>query len=188
MNDTDTTSTDTTTDGTATTMAPERRDLLDALGVHRELLRQTTAGLTDEQARERSTVSDLSVGGIIKHVAHTEADWADFMVNGAPADDIDWSNPDEATLAAYHAGFRLSDDETLTEVLAEYERIAAATDLLVAQIDLDQSFPLPSAPWFPPGAERSARRTIAHIIAETAQHAGHADIIRESIDGAKSMG
>ncbi|GAB3148633.1 hypothetical protein GCM10027161_45570 [Microbispora hainanensis] len=48
--------------------------------------------------------------------------------------------------------------------------------------------PLPKAPWFEPGARWSARRVLANIIAETAQHAGHADIIRESLDGAKSMG
>ena len=52
----------------------------------------------------------------------------------------------------------------------------------------DSSHPLPNAPWFPPGERRSARRVFLHIIAETAQHAGHADIIRESLDGAKSMG
>jgi uncharacterized protein DUF664 len=54
--------------------------------------------------------------------------------------------------------------------------------------DLDVSHPLPSAPWFEPGARWSTRRVLLHIIAETAQHAGHADIIRESLDGSKTMG
>ena len=54
--------------------------------------------------------------------------------------------------------------------------------------DLDVSHPLPEAPWFQPGATRSARRVFLHIVAETAQHAGHADILRESIDGQKTMG
>ncbi len=54
--------------------------------------------------------------------------------------------------------------------------------------DLDVSHPLPKAPWFAPGERWSARRVLLHIMAETAQHAGHADIIRESLDGAKSMG
>jgi hypothetical protein len=53
---------------------------------------------------------------------------------------------------------------------------------------LDRSHELPPAPWFPPGTAWSARRVFLHIIAETAQHAGHADILRESIDGAKTMG
>jgi len=54
--------------------------------------------------------------------------------------------------------------------------------------DLGATQPLPSEPWFPAGERWSARRVLMHIIAETAQHAGHADILREAIDGAKSMG
>jgi hypothetical protein len=66
---------------------------------------------------------------------------------------------------------------------------ARRTDVLVATLpDLDAAHPLPEAPWFPPGATRSARRVFLHIIAETAQHAGHADIIREAIDGSRTMG
>jgi Protein of unknown function (DUF664) len=79
--------------------------------------------------------------------------------------------------------------ETLAGVLADYEQVARRTDELVASLpDLDASQPLPEAPWFEPGARWSARRALLHIIAETAQHAGHADIIRESLDGAKTMG
>ncbi|MDP2291050.1 MAG: DinB family protein [Actinomycetota bacterium] len=175
-----------------TSPAQERLDLLEALTMHRQLFRRTAAGLTDEQARARPTVSTLSIGGLVKHVAATEEGWAQFMVDGGGAgaeSDIDWSNPSPEVIETYEAGFHLQPDETLAGVLAEYERVAAATDRLVLELpDLDRSFPLPPAPWFPPGAVRSVRRTIVHIIAETAQHAGHADIIRESIDGAKTMG
>ena len=70
-----------------------------------------------------------------------------------------------------------------------YDRVAARTDELVASLpDLDAAHPLPEAPWFEAGARWSVRRVILHVIAETAQHAGHADVIRETIDGAKSMG
>jgi hypothetical protein len=79
--------------------------------------------------------------------------------------------------------------ETLQVLLDRYEEVARRTDELVATLpDLDLTHPLPSAPWFEPGATRSARRVFTHIVAETAQHAGHADIIREAIDGAKTMG
>jgi hypothetical protein len=85
--------------------------------------------------------------------------------------------------------FRLLPDETLAGVLADYADTARRTDELVAGLaDLDAGHPLPKAPWFEPGARWSARRVIVHILAETAQHAGHADIIRESLDGAKTMG
>ena len=59
---------------------------------------------------------------------------------------------------------------------------------MISLPSLDASQPLPEAPWFERGARWSARRVLVHLVAETAQHAGHADIIREAIDGAKSMG
>jgi hypothetical protein len=173
-------------------LTQERTDLLEALAAHRGFLRQTAQGLTDEQARTRSTVSALTVGGLIKHVASTEAGWAQFLIDGGGVGmdpDIDWSNPSPELIANYENGFLLLETETLAGVLAEYERVAAETDRLVRELpDLDVTFPLPDAPWFPAGTVRSVRRTIMHIIGETAQHAGHADIIRESIDGAKTMG
>jgi hypothetical protein len=67
--------------------------------------------------------------------------------------------------------------------------VARRTDDLVRELSsLDMSQPLPEAPWFEPGASWSARRVLVHVIGETSQHAGHADIIREAIDGAKTMG
>jgi uncharacterized protein DUF664 len=158
----------------------ERDDLLETLRRHRGFLRQTADGLTDEQAAERTTVSALCVGGLIKHVAGVEAGWMRFAVGGAQAMEsvsTDWEN-----------GFRMVPGETLASLLDDYERTGARTDELVATLDLDVSHPLPVAPWFAPGASWSVRRSILHIIAETSQHAGHADIIRESIDGAKTMG
>jgi hypothetical protein len=177
---------------TADALSPERRDLLEALTAHRGLLIGTTEGLTDEQSNQRSTVSELTLGGIIKHVASTESGWVDFILNGPAAmggGEIDWSNPDPKLLEEYANGFRMMPGETLASLLEQYAAVARRTDELVATLpDLDASHPLPPAPWFEPGATRSARRVFVHIVAETAQHAGHADIIREAIDGRKSMG
>jgi Protein of unknown function (DUF664) len=90
---------------------------------------------------------------------------------------------------AWLAQFRMLPGETLAGILEHYDEVARRTNELVASLpDLDSAHDLPSAPWFQPGARWSARRVFLHIIAETAQHAGHADIIRESLDGAKSMG
>ena len=95
----------------------------------------------------------------------------------------------DADMARWTDGFRLLPDETLADVLADYDKVAQRTGELVASLpDLDIAHPLPNAPWFPPGESWSARQVLLHIIAETAQHSGHADIIRESLDGAKSMG
>jgi hypothetical protein len=167
---------------------PERADLLEALGTQRHFLRYTTRDLTDEQARQRTTASELTLGGLIKHVASVEKGWADFVEAG-PSAMSDFSAMTEADFARWADQFKLLPGETLAGVLDDYAKVAQRTDELVASLpDLNLSHPLPKAPWFPPDATRSARRVFLHIIAETAQHAGHADIIRESLDGAKSMG
>jgi len=171
----------------------ERDDILDLLHKHRELFRFTVQGLSDEAARSRPTISELSLGGLVKHVAAVEANWAAFVVNG-PAEqpdvdwaNIDWSNP-PAEVIEYQNGFRMLEHETLEGLLREYGEVAAATDELVRTVDLDERHSLPEAPWFAPGASWSNRRAFTHIVAETAQHAGHADILRETLDGQKSMG
>ncbi|MFE4974722.1 DinB family protein [Kitasatospora sp. NPDC056651] len=168
----------------------EREELVETLDRHRELLRRTVRDLTDEQAAERTTVSELCLGGLIKHVAAVEARWARFITGGAEAmrgRDGDRHGPGDPD--AWAAQFRMAEGDTLAGLLAEYERVARGTDELVRTLpDLDLGHPLPPAPWFTPGAAWSARRVVLHLIAETAQHAGHADIIRESLDGAKSMG
>jgi uncharacterized damage-inducible protein DinB len=166
----------------------ERADLLEALGTQRHFLRFTVRDLTDEQARQRTTASELTLGGLIKHVASTESGWVDFILDG-PSALGDFSAMTEADFARRVDEFKLLPGETLAGVLEDYAKVAQRTDELVASLpDLNVSHPLPKAPWFPPDARRSARRVFLHIIAETAQHAGHADIIRESLDGAKSMG
>ncbi|WDZ87787.1 DinB family protein [Micromonospora cathayae] len=159
----------------------ERADLLESLALHRGFLRQTTRGLTDEQAARRTTVSELCLGGLVKHVAGVEQRWLSFAVEGTSA-------MAEGDPAAWADQFRMLPGETLADLLAAYERVARRTDDLVATLDLDASHALPAAPWFTPGARWSVRRVLLHVIAETAQHAGHADIIRESLDGAKTMG
>ncbi len=163
----------------------ERADLVEALDRHRQFLRQTVRGLTDEQAALHPTASQLCLGGIIKHVALVESSWVDFILEGP--DGI--GSMDAAAYEAHAQGFRMLEGETLAGLLAGYEDAARRTDELVYSLpSLDASHPLPEAPWFEPGARRSARRVFLHIMAETAQHAGHADIIRESIDGARTMG
>jgi hypothetical protein len=168
---------------TDTTLTGERADLVQTLGKHRGFLRYTVRGLTDEQATQRSTASELTLAGLIKHVTETEANWAAFAERGTQAFGVqNWS------LEAWQAQWKLQPGETLEGVLARYEEVARRTDELVATLDLDAAYPLPEAPWFEPGASWSARRAFLHVIAETAQHAGHADILRESIDGQKTMG
>jgi uncharacterized damage-inducible protein DinB len=178
------TTTETTT--TETTIGGERADLLETLANHRHFLRVPVRGINDEQAAQRTTASELCLGGLIKHVADVESKWVDFILGGP---DAMTHGSGEWDTEGWPAQFQMLPGETLTRVLEHYEQVARRTDELVATLpDLDVSQPLPEAPWFEPGARWSARRVLLHIIAETAQHAGHADILRESLDGAKSMG
>jgi hypothetical protein len=168
------------------TLTGERADLADTLAKRRGFLRFTTRDLTDEQAARRTTVSELCLGGIIKHVTDVERNWARFIVEG-PAAAGRWDDP--ARMQAWRDGFQMLPGETLAGLLDDYAAAAAQTDeLLATQPDLNATQPLPEAPWYAPGATWSVRSVLLHIIGETSQHAGHADIIREAIDGAKTMG
>ena len=164
----------------------EREDLVAALDQQRYLLRNTLRDLTDDQARLRPSASELCLGGLIKHVGLTERQWTQFIKVGPSAMSGGF---DDAARARWMSAFQMGDDETIQQLLAGYDEVARETDEVVMSApDLDTSKPLPRAPWHEPGATWTVRHTVLHILTEIAQHSGHADIIRESIDGAKSMG
>lgn len=171
-----------------TTLDREREDLLSSLAAARFFLRFTARDLTTEQASQRTTVSALTIGGLIKHVSLTEEHWARFILVGAECMEKDFAEWTEQDFVERDKDFALQPGETIDSVLAAYEEVAARTDELVRTVSsLDLVHELPKAPWNIE-QEWSIRRALQHIVAETAQHAGHADIIRESLDGAKSMG
>jgi hypothetical protein len=133
----------------------------------------------------RTTVSELCIGGLIKHVALVEKQWGKFIVEGTSA--MSFDSPEAGS--TWERGFDMVEGDTLAGLLDQYEEVARRTEELVrTQPDLDAAHPLPQAPWFPPGTAWSVRRVLLHIIGETSQHAGHADIIREALDGSKTMG
>ncbi|AGK78917.1 DUF664 multi-domain protein [Streptomyces microflavus DSM 40593] len=178
----------------------ERADLLAELADARGALIGTVRGLSDEQIAERPTVSALCLGGLLKHVASTEESWLRFVVEGPSAmsfelpEGVTWEDFGAGTASAYpqwaidrQNDFQVLPGETLAGILARYEEVAARTEKVVASLtDLSVTHPLPEAPWNEPGAVRSVRRVLIHVIAETTQHAGHADILREAIDGQTS--
>jgi hypothetical protein len=157
----------------------ERDALLAFLGQQRDALRYAAHGLTDEQASSRSTVSELCLAGLIKHAALVEQAWSSFLVSAdtsvfVPADD--WAD-----------GFRLVDGETLDDVVAFAAEQARVTEKVISDLE-DLSAPLPPTvdlvPWIPGGLRWTPRWILLHLVEEFARHAGHADIVRESIDGA----
>ncbi|WP_305787401.1 DinB family protein [Symbioplanes lichenis] len=158
-------------------ISDEREGLLAYLAQMRYVLRLTAYGLSTEQLRATPTASPLSVGGLIKHCASTERGWIDTVRQ----------QPQPVDYQAYADNFRLAEGETIEDVFAEYERVAAYTEKTVSEIaDLGQAVPVDhSVPWNPKDIDAwSVRWVLLHLIQETARHAGHADIIREQFDGA----
>ncbi len=183
----------------------ERETIIETLDRHRRFLLQPAEGLTEEQARTASTVSALTIASILKHVADTEEQWMQFALKGAEAfggsgvyeSDVDWdavaaegesNDGDWGDSEWEDTRFVLSDDETLDVLRGRILDVGAETARIVAEADLDLEHPLPEAPWFEQGVSWSVRRVALHLIAEISQHAGHADIIREALDGQRTMG
>ena len=165
--------------GNPPSLNTEREQLLAYLVQQRDGLKYAAYGLTEEQARSQPTVSALSVAGLIKHAAHVESGWIETM-RGNP------TGSGESAYAEYEDSFTLTEEETLRSVIANLDRVAARTEAAAAELDdLDVKVQLPEAPWYPTNPEGfSARWILLHVMEELARHAGHADIIREHIDGA----
>nr|WP_237330949.1 DinB family protein [Streptomyces sp. BA2] len=173
--------------------------MLAGLATARSALTNTVRGIGDEEAGQRPTVSTLCLGGLIKHVASVEEGWLRFVVDGPAAmrydlpDGVTWDDLAAGTAREFpqwaidhQNGFRMLPGETLAAILARYEEVAARSEEIIASVpDLSVRHALPEAPWHEPGAVRSVRGVLMHVIAETAQHAGHADILREALDGRK---
>ncbi|MFI5715162.1 DUF664 domain-containing protein [Nocardia sp. NPDC051750] len=157
----------------------ERDDLVQLLDEQREMFRITLRGVGEEQARQRTTASELTLGGLLHHLIRCEKAWTKVLVER--------DETAEQKLEDYEGEYVIGDDETVAGLLAEWERVAANTAELVRTVDdLDASIPTPTNPWVPGRVWWSARFMILHILREIAHHSGHADIIREQLDGANT--
>lgn len=150
----------------------ERDALLTFLALPRAALRAAVFGLTDEQARSRPAASTLCLSGLVKHAARTERRWVVAGIAGQPLPGL-WPIED------WPADFELTGRESLDGVLAYYAETAELTTRIVMAID-DLGQPSAVDP------EQSVRWVLCHLIQETARHAGHADIIREALDGKRA--
>jgi hypothetical protein len=161
----------------------ERSLLLAYVAQQRDGLRNAAFGLTDDQARATPCASSLSIGGLVKHGASVERGWMDIVLQRRAEEDDDFASRSRR----YQDEFRLGPDETLAAAIAGYDEAAQATEAIIGGIDdLGQEVPVPKGvPWFPRDLKAwSVRWVLLHLVEETARHAGHADIIRETIDGA----
>lgn len=141
-------------------------------------LRASVHGLTEAQAKETPCRSSLSVAALVKHAAYVLRGNADRLDGTARA-------LDEEGFAAYLDSLVVGEDEPVSGVLAEFDAARAAFAARLAETDPDAGMTEPPAPWDGIFDERpvKTRYLLVHVVEELARHAGHADIIREQIDG-----
>lgn len=163
----------------------ERQTLIEFLAFNQNAFFSVAHGLTDEQARSTPSVSALSIGGLIKHAASVQRGWAERAAC-APEFPPQDPRPIEEQMAEFHDQYVMREDETLEDLLEGLRKTNAEVLAVFAEKDLDASVPVPAeVPWFPKDVESWPVRWVAlHLIEELTRHAGHADIIRESIDRA----
>ena len=163
------------------TAADEINGIAGYLDQQLAVLRAAAVGLTDEQARMRPCRSALSIGGLLKHVTYGMRGATERLASAAPA----VTSIDDAAYAQYMGSFALTDDETAAAVLADFDEVRAEYLDVVRATDPEAATVEPPSPWFGIYDARPAngRYYLVHQIEEMARHAGHADIIREQIDG-----
>ncbi len=149
----------------------EKDILVGMLDKNRDVMVWKLDGLTDEQMREAALPSGTNLLGMVKHLAAVEYGWFgltfDIEVEPLPFDEDDED-----------ADLRVGADESTEDILAFYARARAFADNVISELSLDTT----GKAWGR-GPERSLRWVIAHMIEETARHAGHADAVRELLDG-----
>jgi hypothetical protein len=149
------------------------RDLLEGfLEYHRRVVGEKLRGLSEEDARRRLVPSLTTPIGLVKHAAAVERNWFQHQLAGRPRDQIAGNSRGD------DASFKVAADETIAGVVAEYEQSCGQARRIAADFALDHTVPHESL------GQVSLRWIYVHIIREHARHIGHADILREQIDGA----
>lgn len=157
----------------------ERTTLVNYLEQQLNAVRDASHGLTEEQARSRPLPSELSLAGLLKHVA--------WCMSGALAGAGHEPDPD-LDLGDFYGTFALAADESLERMREIYARLCERYLDMVGSADLDATMPMGPFPWYgvTQPSEGALRYLVVHQIEEFARHAGHADLLREAIDGAKA--
>ncbi len=159
--------------------ADERTMLLGLLQFHRDTLRRKTAGLDADQLDTTLPPSDLTLGGMLRHMSYVEDWWFGVTLAGLepapPFDDVDWDADNDWD---WHSAAGL-DPVALRE---EFDRFTDRSDELIAAVaDVGDLAKRPSRRT---GGDISLRWLLLHMVQEYARHNGHADLIRQSVDGA----
>ncbi|QFU86827.1 DinB family protein [Amycolatopsis sp. YIM 10] len=152
------------------TNGAERAVIEDLLDRNRDALIETARGLSEADARRRLVASLTTPISLLKHAAAAERIWFQRFWAGLEESECDgYAKRDEGT-------FTVTDDETLADVIDEFERASQRSREIAARFDLDDTKDNPRE------GKVSMRWTLLAMIQEFARHAGHGDILREQID------
>jgi uncharacterized damage-inducible protein DinB len=149
--------------------APEKELLEGFLDWYRQAVISKVSGLSREQAVRRLVPTPTTLLGIVKHLAYVERAWFQIRMDGKELP-VPWSDEDP------DADFRIEPGESVEGLIAFYRESIAASKAVVATYQLDDRAR-------DPRRNVNLRWIMLHMIEETARHAGHADILREQIDG-----
>jgi Protein of unknown function (DUF664) len=149
----------------------EKETLVAFLDNNRAVVVWKLEGLTEDDARRPMVDSGTSLLGIVKHLAWVERWWFEHNFAGKDVD-FPWTDDDP------DADFRIEAEEKIADIIALYEAAVKESNAIIDGADLEDIAVVKRG-----GVPRSLRWIVGHMIEETARHAGHADIVRELIDG-----
>ncbi|MGY1832973.1 DinB family protein [Geodermatophilus sp. SYSU D01180] len=154
--------------------------LLRHLTTAREALLWKLEGLSEYDVRRPLTATGTNLLGLVKHLACVEAGYLGNVLGRPFPEPMVWDDPD-----AGDDDLWVRPDESRADVLALYARATAHADATVAALPLDATG---EVPWWPEERRHPTLHTLlVHVLAEVARHAGHADVLREGLDGAAGL-
>ncbi|HYY45139.1 MAG TPA: DinB family protein [Actinomycetota bacterium] len=159
--------------GEVAAVADERTTLDAFLDYYRAALKAKVRGVAEEDARRRLVSSATTLAGLIKHLTRVEVSWFQHRLAQTPAEEL----PELRWIDEPNGDFHVGPNETVQSLIAHYDEQCARSRATAAQYPLDHVVPHPHL------GQVSLRWIYVHMIEETARHAGHADILREQLDG-----
>jgi hypothetical protein len=160
--------------GKIAAVADERTTLDAFLDYYREAIKAKVRGVSEEDARRRLVPTQTTLASLIKHLARVEMSWFQYRLGQIPLEELPYL---QRVFEVPDSDFRVEPNETVEMLVARYDEQCARSREIAAKKQLDDIVPHPEL------GEVTMRWIVVHMIEETARHAGHADILREQIDG-----
>ncbi|HEU0241944.1 MAG TPA: DinB family protein [Micromonosporaceae bacterium] len=163
------------------TESDAKKDMHRYLQTARDALVWKLDGLSEYDARRPMTPTGTNLLGLVKHLASVEAGYFGETFDRPFGEELPWFSDD----ALPNADMWATPDESREDIVGLYRRVWAHADTTINELALDA---IGHVPWWP--AERNEvtlHRILIHMIAETDRHAGHADIVREMVDGGAGL-